>query len=90
MRHYHKTTNKYHCPIINLDKIWSLVGEEVRLNPPLLDLSSPQDPFHLASIFMVALNRLLPCERSYSGITTKDFGGESFLSPVSHQHSIPI
>ena len=29
MRHYHKTKNNLHCPIVNLDKIWSLVGEEV-------------------------------------------------------------
>ena len=32
MRHYHKTKNNLHCPIVNLDKIWSLVGEEVRLS----------------------------------------------------------
>jgi hypothetical protein len=30
MRHFHYSRNKYHCPIVNLDKIWSLVGEEVR------------------------------------------------------------
>lgn len=30
MRYFHKNRNKFFCPIINLDKIWSLVGEEVR------------------------------------------------------------
>jgi large subunit ribosomal protein L27Ae len=30
MRHFHYSRNKYHCPIVNLDKLWSLVGEEVR------------------------------------------------------------
>jgi len=30
MRHFHKTKNQFHCPIVNLDKIWSLVGEEAR------------------------------------------------------------
>ena len=30
MRHFHYTRNKYHCPIVNLDKIWSLVGEDAR------------------------------------------------------------
>lgn len=30
MRHFHLTKQKYHCPILNLDKIWTLVGEEVR------------------------------------------------------------
>lgn len=31
MRHYHLKRNQYHCPVINLDKIWSLVPEETRL-----------------------------------------------------------
>merc|ERR1712189_86791 len=26
MRHFHKTMNKYHCPTVNLDKLWSLVS----------------------------------------------------------------
>ncbi|KIZ01913.1 60S ribosomal protein L27a-3 [Monoraphidium neglectum] len=30
MRHFHYSRNKYHCPIVNLDKLWSLVGEEAR------------------------------------------------------------
>lgn len=29
MRYYTLNKNKYHNPIVNLDKIWSLVGEEV-------------------------------------------------------------
>ena len=30
MRTFHKLKNHFHCPIINLDKLWTLVGEEVR------------------------------------------------------------
>jgi len=30
MRYFHYQKNKYHCPIINLDTIWTLVGEDVR------------------------------------------------------------
>lgn len=30
MRYFHLTRNKYHCPTINLDKIWSLVSEQTR------------------------------------------------------------
>jgi large subunit ribosomal protein L27Ae len=30
MRHFHLTRQKYHCPPVNVDKLWSLVGEEVR------------------------------------------------------------
>eukprot|EP00891_Asterochloris_glomerata_P005910 jgi/Astpho2/5910/Aster-02398 len=29
MRHFNIRKNQYFCPIINLDKLWSLVGEEV-------------------------------------------------------------
>ncbi len=32
MRYFHKTQNKFHCPSINLDKIWSLVSEQTRKN----------------------------------------------------------
>jgi hypothetical protein len=42
MRHFHKTKNQFHCPIVNLDKIWSLVGEEVRF-PPLSGKSRPSE-----------------------------------------------
>lgn len=30
MRHFHKTTQKYFCPTMNLDKLWTLVPDEVR------------------------------------------------------------
>ena len=30
MRHFNVRKNQYFCPIINLDKLWSLVGHEVR------------------------------------------------------------
>lgn len=30
MRYFHLNKNKYYSPIINIDKIWSLVGEEAR------------------------------------------------------------
>jgi large subunit ribosomal protein L27Ae len=26
MRHFHLTRNKYHCPVVNLDKLWALAG----------------------------------------------------------------
>ena len=32
MRHFHLTHNKYHCPTVNLDKLWSLVSEQTRHN----------------------------------------------------------
>merc|ERR1739838_1066932 len=30
MRHFHLKRNQYFCPTINLDALWSLVGDEVR------------------------------------------------------------
>eukprot|EP00245_Coleochaete_scutata_P018062 TRINITY_DN9211_c0_g1_i1.p1 TRINITY_DN9211_c0_g1~~TRINITY_DN9211_c0_g1_i1.p1 ORF type:complete len:147 (+),score=29.94 TRINITY_DN9211_c0_g1_i1:85-525(+) len=30
MRYYHKTMNQFHCPIVNLDRLWSLVSEDVK------------------------------------------------------------
>lgn len=32
MRHYHKTSQKYYTPTINVDKIWTLVSEQTRTN----------------------------------------------------------
>merc|ERR1712224_767322 len=32
MRHFHKQKNHYHMPIINLDKLWTLLGEAARLS----------------------------------------------------------
>ncbi len=45
MRYFHKSTNKYYCPIVNVDKLWSLVPEAVRKkvdgekSAPLLDVT---------------------------------------------------
>lgn len=30
MRYFHKQMNKFHCPIINLDVLWTLVSEQTR------------------------------------------------------------
>jgi len=32
MRHFHKTQNKYHCPTVNIDRLWSLVSEQTQKN----------------------------------------------------------
>jgi large subunit ribosomal protein L27Ae len=31
MRHFHLTKQSSHVPVINLEKLWTLVGEEARL-----------------------------------------------------------
>ncbi|XP_013743693.1 60S ribosomal protein L27a-3-like [Brassica napus] len=30
MWYFHKLRNKFHCPIVNLDRLWSLVPEDVK------------------------------------------------------------
>merc|ERR1712093_36289 len=30
MRHYHKTNQKYFCPSVNVDKLWTIVSEQTR------------------------------------------------------------
>lgn len=30
MRYFHKTQNKFHCPAINVDRVWTLVSEQTR------------------------------------------------------------
>ena len=30
MRYIHLTRNKQHCPVVNLDRLWSLVSEQTR------------------------------------------------------------
>lgn len=29
MRHWHKLNNRYHCPTVNVDKLWTLVSKDV-------------------------------------------------------------
>mmetsp|Transcript_12001 Transcript_12001/g.16964 ORF Transcript_12001/g.16964 Transcript_12001/m.16964 type:complete len:149 (+) Transcript_12001:88-534(+) len=30
MRYFHYTKNKYHCPTVNVDRIWTLVSDQTR------------------------------------------------------------
>ncbi|KAK4801110.1 hypothetical protein SAY86_021597, partial [Trapa natans] len=30
MRYFHKLRNKFYCPIMNIDRVWSLVPEDVK------------------------------------------------------------
>ncbi|XP_074569725.1 large ribosomal subunit protein uL15y-like [Curcuma longa] len=48
MRHFHLLRNKYHCPIVNVDRLWSLVPDDVKdaaskdgrgANAPLMDVT---------------------------------------------------
>ncbi|KAA0034278.1 hypothetical protein IC582_023250 [Cucumis melo] len=44
MRYFHKLRNKFYCPIVNVDKIWSLIPQEVKDkaskdNVPLVDVT---------------------------------------------------
>ncbi|ERN19406.1 hypothetical protein AMTRI_Chr09g42650 [Amborella trichopoda] len=45
MRYFHKLRNKFYCPIVNVDKLWSLLPEEAKKSAgsgseaPLLDVT---------------------------------------------------
>nr|GFC62757.1 60S ribosomal protein L27a-3 [Tanacetum cinerariifolium] len=30
MRYFHKLRNKFYCPIVNVDKLWSMVPQEAK------------------------------------------------------------
>lgn len=60
MRYFHLNKNKYHCPIINLDKIWNLVGEEARLEAAKDTSSAPVIDVTQHGIFKVLGKGQLP------------------------------
>jgi large subunit ribosomal protein L27Ae len=45
MRYFHKLRNKFHCPIVNVENLWSMVPEEVKAKAsgeaaaPMVDVS---------------------------------------------------
>ena len=60
MRYFHLQRNKFHCPTINLDKIWTLAGDQMRLayadrkdKAPVIDVTQ-------AGYFKVLGKGLLP------------------------------
>ena len=44
MRYFHKTQNQFHCPVVNVDKLWSLTSEAARQAPagkvPVIDIGN--------------------------------------------------
>ena len=38
MRYFHKTNNQYHNCVVNVDTLWSFIGESVKGKVPVLDL----------------------------------------------------
>lgn len=58
MRHYHKLKNHFHNPIINLDKLWTLPGLDVRacdVGAPLHRSRPLHEPFVPGSLNQQAL-----------------------------------
>ncbi|XP_043695679.1 60S ribosomal protein L27a-3-like [Telopea speciosissima] len=44
MRYFHKLRNKFYCPIVNIDKLWSLIPQEAKdkaspENAPMIDVT---------------------------------------------------
>ena len=34
MRYFHKLKQQFHCPVINVEKLWTLVSEEAKKSCP--------------------------------------------------------
>jgi len=41
MRYFHKQNNKFHCPTVNLDKLWTLVDAETQKKYCKKDVKTP-------------------------------------------------
>ncbi|KAB2041959.1 hypothetical protein ES319_D02G183800v1 [Gossypium barbadense] len=44
MRYFHKLRNKFYCPIVNINKLWSLVPQDVKAkankdSAPMIDVT---------------------------------------------------
>lgn len=61
MRHYHLKRNQSFCPTVNLDKLWTLVSEQTRVNAaknktgaaPIIDV--------VRSVSACLLSSAVPC-----------------------------
>lgn len=64
MRYFHKTLNKFFCPSVNVEKLWSLVSEKTRENykdnkdkAPVIDVvravSIPRVFIHTSCIYTI-------------------------------------
>merc|ERR1712189_117073 len=60
MRFFHKTMNKFHCPTINLDKIWSLVSEQTQKNYANKEDKAPVIDVAQAGYYKVLGKGILP------------------------------
>lgn len=55
MRYFHKTNNQFHCPTINVDKLWSLVEE------PVCGLREPAVVGFFRKVALTLLRLVLSC-----------------------------
>jgi large subunit ribosomal protein L27Ae len=62
MRYFHKTTQKYHCPTINLDKIWTLVPESIRKENASKSDVAPVVDLTQSGVFKVLGKGILPSQ----------------------------
>lgn len=66
MRHFHLTRNKFHCPTVNLDKIWTLVSEQTRTQSKLrTDNKAPIIDVVRAVSLVVLRNNLVVVGQKY-------------------------
>ena len=75
MRHFHLTKNKYFCPSVNLDKLWSLVSEQTREHYKTKKDTAPV--IDVVRAVSIKLNKIacahafISCNIMFSRVTTK-------------------
>jgi len=60
MRHFHLKRNQEHCPVVNIDKLWSLVSEETRKKYATVKDKAPVIDVTKAGFFKVLGKGRLP------------------------------
>ena len=70
IRHFHLNRNQYHCPTINLDKIWSLVPEQSRKDSTeskaaVIDVVKSVSTASVNSLFLFSNYNRVVCVQGY-------------------------
>ncbi|XP_065913053.1 large ribosomal subunit protein uL15-like [Dysidea avara] len=60
MRYLHLTRNKHYCPVINVDKLWSLISEQTRISHKKKTDKAPVIDVVRAGYFKVLGKGVLP------------------------------
>ena len=81
-RHFHYNRNQYHCPTVNLDKLWTLVSEDAR-KASTEKKAAVIDVTKAVSFLLINNNRFLASNRDSSRSSAR------VSSQLPHALSVP-